>query len=69
MRERQLHWVKAERSSALNACVELARDRERIVLRNSRMIGTLLEFTQAEIGAFFDGVRKGEFDYLLDGQN
>jgi len=69
MQEYKLHWFKATPSSALNACVELARDREFIALRNSRDRATVLQFTHAEIAAFLRGAKMGEFDHLVDGPN
>jgi hypothetical protein len=58
-------WVKAERSSALNACVELTRDDDSILLRDSKDPRTQLRYTMLEIEVFFEGVRRGEFDHLL----
>jgi hypothetical protein len=54
-------WVKAERSSALNACVELTRDDDSILLRDSKDPRTQLRYTMLEI----EGIRRGEFDHLL----
>ena len=51
----------------MNACVELASDGSVIALRNSRDPEVILHYSHAEIAAFFEGVKAGEFDYLLDG--
>ncbi|WP_219416689.1 DUF397 domain-containing protein [Pseudonocardia nigra] len=59
-------WIKARRSMGTNACVELAAAGDEIMLRNSREPEVLLHYRKAEIAAFFDGVKKGEFDHLLD---
>jgi hypothetical protein len=66
MQDSGLHWCKASFSAALNACVELARDGQKIALRNSRDTGVVLHFTPAELDAFLSGAKSGEFDHLLD---
>ncbi len=60
-------WIKASASISNGACVELARVDGMIALRDSK--DTALaphHYTRAEMLAFFDGVRKGEFDHLLE---
>jgi hypothetical protein len=65
--DRRLKWRKASASMGAGACVELARDGQLIALRDSKDPSTPpLRYTEAEMEAFFDGVRKGEFDHLLD---
>jgi hypothetical protein len=59
-------WSKARRSVPTGACVELTRDGDDVLLRNSRKQDVVLRFTRAEIEAFVDGVRNGEFDFLLE---
>jgi hypothetical protein len=60
------HWVKARASLASNACVELARVDEMIAVRDSKNPEDAPHYyTKAEINAFFDGVRNGEFNFLL----
>lgn len=60
-------WIKARASMASGACVELAQVDDMIALRDSKNPEVApLYYTVAEITAFFDGVRKGEFDHLLD---
>jgi hypothetical protein len=66
MPERALPWIKAWKSMADGACVELARDGGLIALRNSRRPDVVLHYTPAELAAFLDGARRGEFDHLLD---
>ena len=58
----RLQWTKARRSYGIGECVELASDGESILLRDSKAPETLLRFTRAEIAAFLDGARNGEFD-------
>lgn len=60
-----LNWIKASTSYANGACVELAPCGEKILLRDSKNPGVLLRYTQAEIVAFIDGVKRGEFDHLV----
>lgn len=59
-------WVKSRRSTANGQCVELAALPEgRIALRNSTDPGgPALVFEAAEIDAFLDGAKQGEFDAL-----
>ena len=60
-------WRKSGRSSAQGNCVELARlPGHGIAVRNSRdPDGPALVFTDAELDAFLEGVKDGDFDYLL----
>jgi hypothetical protein len=62
----ELTWVKARRSVATNACVELASDGEWIALRNTRDPDVVLRFTRAEIRAFLRAAEDGEFDQLVE---
>lgn len=73
MQERELHddkpgpvWIKSMRSATLNACVELARDGDHILVRDSKNPAEHLRYSQVEITSFFEGVKRGEFDHLLD---
>ena len=58
-------WIKATKSISTSACVELARDGDRILLRDSKNPDVQLSCTHAEIDAFLDGAKRGEFDHLL----
>jgi hypothetical protein len=58
-------WIKASRSVASGACVELAADGELIALRDSKEPSRVLRFTRAEMSAFLDGAAQGEFDQLV----
>lgn len=62
----ELIWVKARRSLAANACVELAADGDRIALRSSRNPDVVLRFTRDEVRAFLDGAAHHEFDGLIE---
>jgi hypothetical protein len=62
----RLEWIKASRSYALGECVELAVDGQMIALRDSKDPEIHLLFTRAEMAAFLDGARRGEFDHLVD---
>jgi hypothetical protein len=60
-------WWKSGRSSAQGNCVETAKlPGGAVAVRNSRdPEGPALVFTRAEIHAFLEGVRDGDFDGLL----
>jgi hypothetical protein len=60
-----LRWIKASRSAALNACVELAPCGDMIALRDSKDPSVMLRLTHLEISAFIDGAKRGEFDHLV----
>ncbi|TQM37941.1 DUF397 domain-containing protein [Pseudonocardia cypriaca] len=60
-----LRWIKASRSYAHGECVELARDREIIRLRDSKNPDVHLHFPRAEVAAFIDRAQRGELDDLL----
>jgi Domain of unknown function (DUF397) len=60
-------WRKSGRSSAQGNCVEVARlARAEVAVRNSRdPEGPALIFTGAEVRAFLQGAKDGDFDDLL----
>jgi hypothetical protein len=60
-------WRKSARSSAQGNCVELAKlAGAEVAIRNSRHPrGPALIFTDAELDAFLEGVKDGDFDDLL----
>jgi Domain of unknown function (DUF397) len=62
-----VEWRKGGRSSAQGNCVEAAGlPRGGAALRNSRHPrGPALVFTDAEIRAFLESVKDGDFDHLL----
>jgi hypothetical protein len=64
---REARWRKSGRSSAQGNCVETAKlAGEEIAIRNSRdPQGPALVFSKAEICAFLEGVKDGDFDDLL----
>jgi hypothetical protein len=63
----ELKWIKASASMATGACVEVAADRDEILVRNSRRPEHVIRYTRAEMTAFIEGVRRGEFDDLVAG--
>ncbi len=65
MPESELTWIKSTASLSNGACVELAQADNSILLRCSRQPNVQVQFTRAEIAAFFEGVHDGEFDHLL----
>jgi Domain of unknown function (DUF397) len=63
-----LAWQKSRRSNPSGNCVEMAElpDGAGIAVRNSRdPEGPALIYTFAEIAAFIDGARDGDFDNLI----
>ena len=60
-------WWKSGRSSAQGNCIETAKlPGHEVAVRNSRYPqGPALIFSQAEVRAFLDGVKDGDFDDLL----
>jgi Domain of unknown function (DUF397) len=64
---RGARWRKSRRSSAEGNCVEATKlPGEEVAVRNSRHPeGPALIFSTAEVCAFLEGVKKGDFDDLL----
>ncbi|MGH3278878.1 MAG: DUF397 domain-containing protein [Trebonia sp.] len=63
----QVTWRKGSKSNPSGNCVELADlPGGEVALRHSRHpSGPALIYTRAEITAFLDGVKDGEFDDLI----
>lgn len=59
-------WMKAARSSTLNACVEMARDGDAFLVRDSKAPDVVLAYSRLEMEIFFEGVKNCEFDHLFD---
>lgn len=58
-------WIKAQKSSNDNACVEMRKNGESIEVRDSKHPdGAVHQYTKAEFSAWLDGAKKGEFDHL-----
>ncbi|MFI1185769.1 DUF397 domain-containing protein [Streptomyces californicus] len=62
-------WIKSRKSEANGMCVEVAAlPQGRIAMRNSTdPDGPALVIRNAELEAFIDGAKKGEFDFLCAG--
>ncbi len=61
-------WQKSRRSNPSGNCVEMAKlpGGKEIAVRNSRdPEGPALIYTSAEIAAFLQGAKEGDFDNLL----
>jgi hypothetical protein len=65
--ERVTPWQKATASGSNDSCFELRRNGDKIELRDTKhRDGTVLDdFTPAELAAFIDGAKAGEFDHLV----
>jgi hypothetical protein len=63
----QISWLKSRHSNPSGNCVEVAcLASGEVAVRNSRFpAGPVLLYTQAEIAAFLQGAKDGEFDYVL----
>ena len=62
-----VRWQKSLRSNSQGNCVELARlDHGDVAVRNSRdPKGPALIYTRAEMVAFIEGAKDGDFDHLI----
>jgi hypothetical protein len=66
MTKHETPWRKASHSVNAQNCVELAGHGDGVLLRNSNRLGDgTLVLTPAELAAFVDGCRAGEFDDLV----
>ena len=66
-RLRGVRWLKSRASNPSGNCVEMARlPNGTIAVRNSRFPdGPALLYTRAEIDAFIQGAKDGDFDHML----
>jgi len=62
-----VRWQKSSRSNSQGNCVELARlDHGQVAVRNSRdPQGPALIYTRAEMVAFIEGAKDGDFAHLI----
>ena len=61
-------WIKARRSYASSACVELASSDEGVVMRNSRRPDDHIHHSASEFAVFLEAAKKGEFDHLVSAE-
>ena len=59
-------WIKSSRSMSTGACIELAADGDVVAFRSSRDRSVEIHYTRAELAAFLDGAKQGEFDHLVE---
>lgn len=62
-------WVKASASDANGNCVEMRRHRDLVQIRDTkdRGQGPTLTLVAANVEAWLEGARRGEFDHLTTG--
>jgi Domain of unknown function (DUF397) len=60
------NWIKASRCYASSQCVEIAAAGNMIALRDTKNPTIHLYYSRAEMSAFLDGAKCGEFDHLID---
>jgi len=63
----ELHWVKSSKSDNSGpVCVEMAKTAAGVAVRDSKNpTGALLHFSPAEVEAWLEGAKAGEFDHLI----
>lgn len=66
MQDSGRQWIKARRSYASSACVEIAAGDGEIFMRNSRVPSVSISHTRHEFSVFLEAVKNGEFDHLAD---
>jgi hypothetical protein len=60
-------WLKAKASGPNDNCVEMTREGELVLVRDSKdKTGPVLGYTKSEFAAWVDGAKRGEFDGLID---
>jgi hypothetical protein len=61
-----LAWRKSSHSGGSDQCVEVVRDGDHMLVRDSKdPAGPVLSYTEGEWRAFVAGVRAGELDWNL----
>jgi hypothetical protein len=49
-----------------NNCIEIARDGDRVLMRESSKPDEIVVTTPAKLDAFLKGIKAGEFDHFVD---
>jgi len=61
-----IEWHKASCGGDGNNCIEIARDGDRILMRESGKPDEIVVTTPAKLEAFILGVKAGEFDHFAE---
>jgi predicted secreted Zn-dependent protease len=56
-----VNWVRSSRCHTSSCCVEVARNKGHVLVRQSDQPDTVVSFTEDEWRVFLAGVRDGEF--------
>ena len=60
----EIRWKKSSSSFAGLGCVEIAQDGKEVLIRDSRVPGTVVRVDRTSWGAFLEAAKRGEFDRL-----
>ncbi|PJE99470.1 DUF397 domain-containing protein [Streptomyces carminius] len=61
-----IEWHRASCGGGGNNCIEIARDGDRVLMRESNNPDKVVVTTPAKLEAFLLGVKAGEFDHFAE---
>jgi hypothetical protein len=61
-----IEWYAASCGGGGNNCIEIARDGDRVLMRESSKPDEIVVTTPAKLDAFLKGIKAGEFDHFVD---